>query len=149
MIQFNLDFQKWVTYLTPSVLRQSRMMALAQAFVKPIQTAHALFLSYRIFQNELAKTTGQVAILRGYLNRRFVGSSGILIDIVDDELLAPTFVYLQSENRPLYLPTYVAQTGGSDFVVKVPGLLMSQERQIIAAVNLFRLPSKVFRIEYY
>lgn len=147
-MMFDFDSQKWVRWLLPAVLRQPRITAFVEALVEPIQTLYVLFSIYRTVQNDIAKTTGQVRILRNYLNRHFVSVDG-LIDIVDDELLPPTYVYLEAENSPLYLPTFIAQSGGSDFVVLVPASLMSQENQIKAAVNQFKLPSKVFRIEYF
>ena len=145
---FAFDFQKWVLWLLPAVLRKPRTIAIIQAFIVPVKLLHTWFLSYRNMQNEIAKTTGQTIVLRGYLNRHFDPTEK-RIYILDDLYLPPTFVYLESENRPLYLPAFIAASGGSDFVVYVPSSLIGQELQIKSAVNTFKLPSKIFRIEYF
>ena len=147
-MKFTFDFQKWVLWLLPALLRQPRMVALLNAFIAPIKGLHTTFLSYRMAQNDSAKTTGQTGILRDYLNRHF-DATDRRIEIVDDEILPPKFLYTEAENRPLYLPVFIAQSGGSDFVVRVPSSLMAQERQIKAAVTTFKLLSKIFRIEYF
>lgn len=92
-------------------------------------------------------TTGQVTKLRAYLNSRF---DFFLkrIDIIDLAAEEPVFAYLASENKPVYLPVFLNTGDGYDFVVLVPIEFQSQEADIKAVINKFKLPTKKYYIIY-
>jgi hypothetical protein len=144
-MKFEVDFRKWLLWMLPAVLRKPRLIAFIRALTLPMVRLHAALLVFRGIANESARVTGQVCVLRNYLNRRFDPDGRI--EIRDDAARANTYIYKVSENRPLYLSAHLSSAGGADFVVLIPAALSAQESAIRREVNRFKLITKKFRIE--
>ncbi len=125
---------------------QIKMKGLLQALIFPIAYLHTFFMQYKRKVDFEVKVNGQVRKLRWGLNQSF-DIQLQRIKILDATLFTTKYVYLHSENKPLYLPTYL---GGTlyDFEVHVPFALQYLEQEIINFVNQYRLPSKRFTIVY-
>jgi hypothetical protein len=145
-MKFEVDFRKWLLWMLPAVLRKPRLIAFIRALTLPIVRIHAALLVFRVVANESAQITGQVCVLRTYLNRRFDPDGRI--EIRDDEMRTDTYIYMVLENRPLYLNAHLSSAGGADFVVGIPAVLRAQEPEIRREINRFKLITKKFRIEY-
>ena len=144
---FNLDIKKVVLYLLPTILRKPRLIAFINALSIPFESTLNILSNYRLRLNKEVAITPQKCYLRKYLNDRFdVNLRRILIE--DSVSLPTTFIYLESENNPKFLPFYLSDTEGVNFVVKVPISLQNIESQIIDFLSRYKLPSKTFRIEY-
>lgn len=90
--------------------------------------------------------TPQVRILRYYLNEYFDPSER-RFDIVDTGNDRPLFVYLASENKPVYLPAFTVLSD-YDFRVIVPKELQGQEAQIRAFLNTYKLAGKRYFLSF-
>lgn len=137
------------------LIRQNLMAAISRspmaewllALIAPVITLHTLFVAFRASQLEAVGITGQVCRLRTGLNDRFDPSLR-RIYIEDQDELAPLFIFLESENRPVYLPTFI-KGSAVEFVVWVPVDLDGQEQLIRQFVNVYKLVTKRYRIEYF
>lgn len=143
---FEIDWLKLIRRDVPFAVRKPRLLAWLAALISPIIALHNRFLNFRRQTLLDLKVTGQVRILRFYLNERFdLGNERITITDGDDN--ARVFVFLESENEPLHLPTFLS---GStiDFIVNVPSDLQGLDYQIRAFLDQFKLASKRYRINY-
>ena len=144
---YNLDIKKVVIYLLPTVLRKPRIIAYLNAISIPFESVLNALSNYRLMLNKEVAITPQKCYLRKFLNDKFdVNLRRILIE--DSVSLPITYVFLESENSPKFLPFYLSDTEGVNFIVKVPISLQNIENQIIDFINKYKLPSKKFRIEY-
>lgn len=143
-MKFEVGFRKWLLWMLPAALRKPRLIAFIRALTLPMVRLYAALLVFRGIANESARVTGQVCVLRNYLNRRFADGR---IEIRDDAARADTYIYKVSENRPFYLGAHLSSAGGADFVVLIPAALSAQELAIRREVNRFKLITKKFRIE--
>lgn len=139
----------WIRYIKERVMdiaSQAKHLALIKAFLAPVISLHASFL---LFINRIdyeINVTPQVRILRARLNSKF-DPDDRRFEILDGETFAITYIFLESENEPVYLPTFI---GGFqyDFIVNVPTELMSLESQIKGFIDQFKLAGKTYQIRY-
>lgn len=130
-----------------AAISRSPMLEWLLSLISPVIALHNLFLAFRTRQLENLTITGQVCRLRTGLNDRFDPSLR-RIYIEDQEELAPLFIFLESENRPVYLPVFL--TGSAvEFIVWVPYDLMGQETAIRQFLNAYKLVTKRYRIQYF
>lgn len=128
-------------------IARSPMLEWLGALISPVPTLHNAFLTFRARIMESITITGQVCRLRTGLNDRFDPALR-RIYIVDQDELAPLFIFLESENRPVYLPVYI--TGSAvEFLVMVPAELASDEQLIRQFLNAYKLVTKRYRIQYF
>ena len=68
-------------------------------------------------------------------------------EILDGDSNDILYIFLESENEPVYLPQFI--TGSTvDFIVKVPSSLQPLEAQIRGFLDKSKLASKRYRIDY-
>lgn len=145
---FTIDFKNLILSLLPSVVRRLRLFHFVDALIVPIKGVYNSFYAKRLFNMALANATPQTAKMRYFLNFIF---DPILsrIEIVDFE--KQTYIYLASENKPLYLFTCISNTNVNianyDFIVRIPSELATQENNIFNYVSAIKLPTKKFRID--
>lgn len=142
---YSIDFSKLIRRDLPFALRKTKVLAWLLALISPVISLYSAFINYRERTNLDLMVTGQVRILRHHLNRRFdVGENRI--QILDGDSNAIVYIFLESENQPVYLTEFLS---GStvDFVVKVPIDLKPVLPQIKAFLNRFKLASKRYRID--
>lgn len=144
---YNLDVKKVVIYLLPTVLRKPRLIAFINALSIPFESTLNILSNYRLRLNKEVAITPQKCYLRKFLNDKFdVNLRRILIE--ESVSLPTTYIFLESENNPKFLPFFLSDTEGVNFIVKVPISLQNIESQIIDFINKYKLPSKSFRLEY-
>lgn len=143
---YNVDWSKLVRRDVPGVMRQTKTLSFLIALIAPISTLFNSFTLFRQKVDEDLSMTGQVCKLRFGLNNRF--DPGLeRMDVVDADENEATYIFLESENNPLYLPTFISGVA-VDFIVKVPFELAPYEATIRAFVDRYKLVTTRYRIEY-
>ncbi len=143
---YNIDWEKLVRRDIPIAWRTNFVVKWLLALISPLFRIHFSFRVLRSQKLEELKVTGQVCKLRYFANLRF-DPIDQRIEILDAENGETVFVFLEVENRPLYLPTFLAGTA-SDFTVQVPFELQVNDHLLRSFFNTYRLPSKRFNIVY-
>lgn len=128
-------------------IARSPMVEWLVALLSPVISLHNTFLAFRLAQLEAITITGQVCRLRHGLNDRFDPDER-RIYIEDQDEIAPLFIFLESENRPVYLPTFISGSA-VEFVVWVPIEMAGQEQLIRQFLNAYKLVTKRYRIQYF
>jgi hypothetical protein len=147
-MKYEFDVDKWIQWLLPSVVRRPLMIAWLKALLMPIKAIHNRFYQFKNQTDTSLKTNGQVFILRGLLNDMFdFYARGI--ELIDGQNEGQTWVFLEEENKPLYMPVFLTSGEKFDFVVRVPLGLKNKRSQIEAVLNRYKLPSKKYKIELY
>lgn len=141
---YALDLNKFISWLLPTAMRKTTHAAWLNAFLAPLKWLHTQFITWSVSIRTDATITGQVRVLQYYLNRRFFAIGGT-ITITDSIAQQQLFVFLESENQPLYIPIFISGTQ-SDFIVNIPLALLPQIDAISAFVTKYKLPGKRFEI---
>jgi hypothetical protein len=144
---YDIDWRRLIAWLLPFPLRKTREMLWLNALIAPIKRLHGALTNFAALKRAEIRYNGQVCYLAGGLNDLFDPSlRGIVVE--DATLLPQQYLFLESENKPLYLPVFL---GGatSDFVVKVPIGLLGSEAQIVAFIRKYKLAGMKFEIIYY
>jgi hypothetical protein len=149
---FNINYYKLVSLLLPDNLRAPKLMSLFSAYVLPIQYLHIQWITNRDKNWYIIKHTGQVYSLRNALND-FLDPSLMRIYISDGNSFPRDYIYITSENKPVYLGKIFIKTSaeyfgtGVDFYVHVPTeIIESSIYEIKHIVELYRLASKRYII---
>lgn len=140
-------FVSWTRFVRENVFADTakpKHLAWLRALLSPAITVYTSFIYYTIFVEEDLMTTPQVAVLRGRLNDKFDISDRRIL-ILDGTEFGITYMFLESENQPLYLPVFI---GGYqyDFEVHVPAVLRPQEASIRAFLDRHKLAGKTYVI---
>lgn len=146
MIQYALDINNLIGWLLPASVRKPSQLAWLNVLLAPVKVLHQRFLMYATDARFHIKITGQKRILQFHLNRVFDPISN-LIYITDSDSATTVFVFLESENRPIYLPTFISGTA-TDFVVHLPNNLESQETAIRGFLNKYKLVTKYYELRF-
>ena len=143
---YSVDWMKVVSRSVPGVLRKPRLKALLAALISPIVTLFTAFGLYRDAKLLDINMNGQVRRLQYGLNQRFdpALSRIIIKDAIEPDLV---FAFLESENRPLFLPVFLSGVL-IDFIVCVPAEYEIYEITIRAYIDRYKLVTKRYRIEY-
>lgn len=160
---FNVDFTVLIRTLTPVRLRNSIMLAWLGALVSPVVWLYNLFAANRTNNLYILAHDSQVCYLQAALNDLFDPvSRGILV--VDGPFEDPLFIYLNIENKPLWVGL-VSEEGttiypdpqvlytnaetallGISFIVQVPIAVASGSGynllRLKALVDFYRLPGR-------
>jgi hypothetical protein len=119
---------------------------LVSSLVSPIVWLHTFFLQYQKRTLFEIAVNGQVRKLRWGLNQMF--DLGLQrIKVLDAPIQVDNFIYLWSENKPLYLPQFLGAVA-YDFEVEIPLSLKNLEKEITSFINKYRLPTKQFIITW-
>lgn len=136
-----------IGWALPNALRKPRLYALVRALVAPAKYLHNQLIGFRTGALFNINTNGQVCYLKSALNRKF--DPALRRIYIEDGVINPIiYIFNEVENSPIYLPEFMSSSD-ADFVVFVPIALQSQDTQIKALVNQFRLVSKQFSITYF
>lgn len=140
---YALDLDKFIQWLLPTAIRKAVMVAWLNALAAPLKWLHGRFLIFASEKRYEIQITGQVRVLEYHLHRLFDPYENIYIEDASDD--DPLFVYLESENQPLYLPTFI--TGSQvDFIVHCPNNITAQETAIRAFLDKYKLPTKRYEL---
>lgn len=156
---FNIDFDVLEKLLIRRKLRLPKRMAGITALLSPVKYVWNKFVAfYNGILYDMAHTT-QTVFLQAVLNdkydnilRRIVINDGpdkdAMIVYRDIESKPGPFIYLNAENHPKYIYNN-AETAdlGPDFIIEIPVAVTYNQEELIALVNKFKLPGKVFIIQ--
>lgn len=163
----NIDFDRLVGLLTPTILRRAKMLAFLRILVAPLKRIHYDFLQKRNARNgDLYRLNhnGQVCYLRKMLNDNFDPEKR-RIRILDGNLFKAKYIYTEGEQKPVFLGTMYLNRNvdyadkGVDFIVKIPlevwqlhkseTVQIGEERfyAIEAFVDYYKLAGKRYIIE--
>lgn len=144
---YDFDFEKLLRWLLPFEIRKPKMLAFYRGLLSFIENLYQQFLDFIFVTDDRIRITGQVRVMRYELNKLFDPDLKRIeiLDAVGDGIL---FVFVEAENNPVYLPTFI---NGSDydFLVRVPIEYQAKENFIKEFLNRYKLASKRYHIEYF
>jgi hypothetical protein len=156
---YDIGYKKLVTQLVPQVLRKPKLISLLYALADPVVYVYNLFLINR--RNNLYKLmiTPQVCYVEMALNDKY-DSTGRRIQIIRPKSYDPIFLYKKIENKTQYLyrksetgkpKTWLIQKQEAaafqyDFIVKVPATIAFNINEMMAVIDNYILPDKVYKI---
>ena len=155
---YDIAYKKLVNALVPQVLRKPKLIALLYAVVNPVVYIYNMFLINRRSNLYRLMITPQVCYVEMALNDKY-DNVGRRIKIVRPKSYNPLFLFEKIENKPIYLfrkdegaaKTFLIQKGeaGSfqyDFIVQVPATVPFDINEIMAVIDTYILPEKVYKI---
>jgi len=155
---YSLDVYKLGKLLLPQDLRQNRLMALLDCYLRPLNDLHYLWTQIRNKNIYILEHNWQICYMRGALNDEFDAQQR-RIYITDGVLFETTYVYTEAEQQELFVYTEeeegilwiyteeeTADTG-VDFIVYVPAEIMAtQFHEVHAQIQLYKLGGKRYMI---
>lgn len=155
---YEINWNTLAELLTPQKLRKNPLTAFLQSILYPVALLHNALLGYRKAKAYELKINYQVCYLESFLNDRFDFIER-RIRIVDTVWKMSRYLYLQEENKPLFIyqasenkPVYLyrsEETVGdtlNDFVIEIPVGVAFQEPEIRAMIAT-NLSGKRYKIE--
>jgi hypothetical protein len=155
---YDIAYKKLVNSLVPQVLRKPKMIALLYALVNPVVYVYNLFLINRRSNLYRLMITPQVCYVEMALNDKY-DSSARRIKIARPKSYNPLFLYKKIENKPVFLykknegapKTWLIQKGEAssfqfDFIVQVPATVVFDINEMMAVIDSYILPEKVYKI---
>lgn len=155
---YTVDWNKWVRWLVPGVLRRPKMLAFIRSVIMPVNTIHTSFLYYRNNALYRLAITPQVCYLERALNDRYdVMERRIYIQ--DSTTLVPVPLYRQEESKQQVLYrkgngepiTFYTKAETlqftSDFIISIPVTVNFNMSELTAFVNSYKLTSKTFKVK--
>lgn len=143
---YALDVNKFIGWLLPASIRKTIHIAWLNALLAAVKWLHSqLLLFINATQTEI-NITPQVRVLAHYLNQQFDPTNQTIFieDAIGTEIV---FAFLESENRPVFLPVFLSGKP-NDFVVHCPSTITAQDSQIRAFLDKYKLPTKQYEIRY-
>lgn len=153
MIDYNVDWGRWVRLMLPISMRRPLIIALLDSALRPLASKYTSFRKHRFESLEFLQTTGQVCYLRGILQRHLPSALGILyrVETAPREAKAifalseaSTSVLLaQASDAPIaYSESMIGQTHNR-IVVSVPGDIYDRKLENVKSiVERYRVPGK-------
>jgi hypothetical protein len=143
---YGINWNAFIQDKTPSALRKAKVLALLNALLTPLKTLHTAFLTWKTLQERHVRTTGQVRILRYWLNEQFdTGERRFqILDYVNTE---PILIWGESFNDPIYLPEFLSSQP-FDFTVIAPCEARAQRVFIKAFLDKYKLAGKRYELRF-
>lgn len=150
---YNLNIDKLLVLLTPTFLRNPKLVAWLRMLATPL---HKLLYKFqRARQADLYNLAhnSQVCYLRKALNDEFDDEQR-RIRIEDGRQKQRLYIYPRSANKPLYIgKIFLYQRGsyidgGVDFIVVLPKDLTYDKYKLEALVNFYKLAGKRWEINH-
>lgn len=148
---YKVDWDKLILLLLPTFLRKPMLFGYMRALVSPIASLHYNWEQMRAANLLKLSYNGQRCYLRKALNDRFDPDLRRIF-IGEIPQLEENYIYQPEENLDYYLDTMYLDLdyteGGEtvDFVVYVPADVMNKINEIIATLEFYKLPGKLFKI---
>ena len=156
---YDIDFKKLVIWLVPAALRKPAVLALLYALTAPVIYAYNLFLINRRYNLYRLMITPAVCYVEMALNDKY-DSVDRRIRIIKPKSYDPIFLFLKIENKLAYLyrkieagkpKTWLYQKGETatfqyDFIVKVPVQVLFDINEMMAVIDAYILPDKIYKI---
>jgi hypothetical protein len=134
---YGVDWSKFIWERVPSVTSKPVHLAWLRALVQPLVGLHNRFLNFRASKALDLSITSSKRHLQYWLNKLFDPDEK-RIELKNYEQIDPLFMFLESENRPIYLPTFI---GAQDYdgEVCIPCELKDQEVQIRGFLDRYKM----------
>ncbi|WP_443937105.1 hypothetical protein [Pedobacter sp. MW01-1-1] len=160
-MNFNIDFNKLITWLVPHFLVKPNHLAWLKTLLFPVVWLYSEFLAYRAEKLYDATINSQVNRLTHALRKRFNNQSIYIIHLSD--YTDQAFIFLEIEGATLEYD-YLAMEGHTpldydflqaeydnevDFIVRIPIGMAALSEEVKAFVNLYKFSSKRFKIETF
>lgn len=158
MIDYNIDWERWLRLMLPLSLRRPRIIALLTAMIRPLATLYAWARAERADDLEQLETTGQVCYLRGALQRHLPSDIGLRYRVETAPRSSRMCYALDQAQRegvvaqeaavPLAIDEALERGGHNLIRIGVPIDIYGRRLgEVITLVDRIKLPTK--RVEYY
>ncbi|MBF6607128.1 MAG: hypothetical protein ITG00_00120 [Flavobacterium sp.] len=164
---YSILFGWVVRNLFPGIMLRSVQIAMADCLVKPVESLHTKFLTFRTDSIYKLTHNSQVVYLQAALNDSFDSTLRRIV-IKNAEIKPQVWFYEIAEDKPVYFyevaddePVYFREEseflgGGNDFTVQVPMDLKPADGAPLTAylirmralVDYYKLYSKGYTIEF-
>lgn len=156
---YDINYKKLALWLWPAVLRKPALLGLLNALITPVIFIYNLFLINRRANLYRIMITPQVCYVEMALNDRY-DSNERRIRIVKPKSYNPIFLFRKAETKPVFLyrkseggkpKTYLYQKGETgafqyDFIVQVPVMVAFDINEMMAVIDGYILPDKIYKI---
>lgn len=157
---YSVNWNKLLSWLTPTTLFKAKMFALLKSLVAPVSTLHGDFIGFRKQKNYELGITGQVCKLEKLLNdkydkslRRIYITDGIKSKrkyIFNDSEFVPQPIYTEAEAKPYFIyQDGEITTTTYHFIVNIPVVVRYNADELISILSVFKMPSKKFNIQTF
>lgn len=151
---FNVDWNRLVLLLLPTIFRKTSIVAFLQALIFPISQLHYDWKIKRVDEDWYKLNhNGQVCKLRKVLNDK-LDMSLRRIYINDGNAFPRKYIYTRAENKPVFIgKTFIYQNDeytntGVDFTVFVPSEIINTEVfKLKALIEFYKLAGKRYKIQ--
>ena len=159
---YTIVWDNLLKFITPSRFWVGNTLHWITTLIAPLISRQLEFTAFSLAQRYFMQHTGQVMYLEKVLNEKF-GLIGYdptdheatkSIYIIDGDNPNRHYLYLASENTPLFLntPKFIftrAELDASynDFIVKIPLAITYVDSSVRAVVDVYRLAGKFYKIE--
>ena len=153
---FSLNLRQLIILLLPTFLRKPCSIAWLQMLIAPVEQLQYNFNEKRKADLVILEHNGQKCYLRKILNDSFDNKLR-RIRIEDMPLFNAHYIFTQGEQQPLYLtdaaPLHLyaeseLQISGVNFSVYIPQELRRREVELRALIDIYKLASKRYIIQY-
>lgn len=159
-MRYFFDIMERIKDLVPSVLRSTGYLTLVQTALSPLEDYANSWNEFATSQRREAAFNCQQMYLEKALNIKF--DPNLERIYIEDGLLnefppflynkveqrTPRYIYNKSENTPSkwYFWNRSEYNSGPSFIVRVPALLMGQEREIRAIIDRLRQAGVIYQV---
>lgn len=143
---YGVNWTRFIWDRVSSPLRQSVQLAWIRVLIAPIVSLHNRFLSFRTSIERDLSIGPSVRELQYWLNKLY-DPADTRIEIKDYTQLDTLFIFLESENRPVYLPEFIGASN-YDFEVCVPCELYENRAAIRGFLDRYKLATKRYLITW-
>lgn len=143
---YSLEINTLINWLLPAAVRKVLTVHWLNALLVAVRKLNESFVIFTDRTRYDLRITGQVRSLEFHLNRLF-DPIPQAIYITDSVQGSQVFIFLESENQPLYLPTFISGAS-SHFTVHLPNNLPPREAEVRAFLNRHKLPTKRYELVY-
>lgn len=156
---YNVNWNKLTAWLIPDELFKAKVFVLCKSMIVFVSTIHIDFLNFRKQKMYELAITPQICWLVLLLNDRFDfvqrriyiedGAKGDNVYLFQDDEGDSIYAFQDSEleNNWVFNDSEVGSTP-AHFIVYLPSVLAAKEDMIKSILNINRLPSKRYQIQY-
>lgn len=137
---YNVNWTQLVNERVPSALRKPKMRAWLLALLAPVSGLHSRFLNYKTTVEWDISIHPSKRVLEWWLNELYDVDLR-RIEIKNYDQIDSLFIFLESENKPVYLPQFVGASN-YDFEVCIPCVLMPSAANIKGFLDKYKLATK-------
>ena len=152
MSWYHFDIMKFAEEMTPPLLRNSFLMALIRALLRPLVRIVREFQDLRAQSNKALLPSGQVRAIEGVIVDKYHLHSGdVYITEPEDKTLY--LYYVRESAGALELPKTLyygnENPNKTDFTIHLPDHLKNDEGEISRLVELYRPAGRKYTVQYY